>query len=128
MSSSKPFYVKFEIPEELARAAYEAMRMAAEGGKVKIGTNETTKAVERGVAKLVIIAEDVEPPEIVAHLPLLCDERKVPFLYVPSKKEIGSTAGLDVGAASSCILDPGEGGNLLEEIVSRIKKIRTKKK
>lgn len=121
---TKPFYVKFEVPEELVRAAYEAVRMAKESGKIKVGTNEATKSIERGLAKIVLIAEDVEPPEIVAHLPLLCDERKVPFLFVPSKKEIGSAAGIDVPAASACIIDPGEGADLLEEIVSKVKKIR----
>ena len=80
---SKPFYVKFNIPKELVEAAYEAFQIARETGKIKRGTNETTKAIERGVTKLVYIAEDVEPPEIVAHLPILCEERKIPFIYVP---------------------------------------------
>ncbi|HEW89707.1 MAG TPA: 50S ribosomal protein L7ae, partial [Candidatus Bathyarchaeota archaeon] len=75
---SKPFYVKFEVPPELAEAALEALRRARESvgkGAIKKGVNETTKAVERGQAKLVLIAEDVDPPEIVAHLPILCDEK-----------------------------------------------------
>ena len=67
---SKPFYVKFEVPKEVADAAYEALQIAAKTGKVRKGTNETTKAVERAQAKLVVIAEDVDPPEIVAHLPI----------------------------------------------------------
>ncbi|HID90431.1 TPA: 50S ribosomal protein L7ae [Candidatus Bathyarchaeota archaeon] len=124
--ASKPFYVKFEVPEELVRAAHEAMRIGREGGKIRVGTNETTKSVERGLAKLVLIAEDVEPPEIVAHLPLLCDERKIPYLYVPSKKELGSSAGLNVPAASACIVNPGEGAGLVEEIIAKIQKIRGK--
>ncbi|MEM1834113.1 MAG: ribosomal L7Ae/L30e/S12e/Gadd45 family protein, partial [Thermosphaera sp.] len=79
----KPFYVKFEVPAELAEKVYEAVKKVKEtGGKIKKGTNETTKAVERGQAKLVVIAEDVDPPEIVAHLPLLCDEKKIPYVYV----------------------------------------------
>ncbi|MEM4601461.1 MAG: ribosomal L7Ae/L30e/S12e/Gadd45 family protein, partial [Desulfurococcaceae archaeon] len=72
---SKPFFVKFDVPQELAEKTYEAIRKVREtGGKIKKGTNETTKAVERGVARLIIIATDVDPPEIVAHLPILCDE------------------------------------------------------
>src|SRR5579875_465286 len=64
--SGKPSYVKFETPKELVEAVYEAVRQARQTGKVKKGTNETTKAIERGVAKLVVVAEDVEPPEVVA--------------------------------------------------------------
>ena len=72
---SKPYYVKYETPKDLVNAIYEAVRLAKQSGIVRKGTNETTKAIERGISKLVIIAEDVEPPEVVAHLPILCDER-----------------------------------------------------
>lgn len=125
MTSGKPYYVKFETPKELVEAVFEALRQARSTGKVKKGTNETTKAVERGIAKLVIIAEDVDPPEVVAHLPLLCDERKVPYLYVPSKKELGEALGIDVAAASACIVEPGDAQSLLEQIISGLSKVRT---
>lgn len=122
---SKPFYVRFEVPPELAEKAYEALRKAREtGGKIKKGTNETTKAVERGLAKLVLIAEDVDPPEIVAHLPLLCDEKKVPYVYVPSKKRLGEAAGIEVAAASAAIIEPGEAKDLVDEIVKQASELR----
>lgn len=120
----KPFYVKFEVPSEVANAVYEAVQLAARTGKVRRGTNETTKAVERGIAKLVVIAEDVDPPEVVAHLPLLCDERKVPYVYVPSKAKLGSAAGIEVSAASVCIVEMGEAADLVNEIINRVQKIR----
>ena len=84
---SKPFYVKYEVPKEIVDAAYEALTIASKSGVVRKGTNEATKAVERSQAKLVVIAEDVDPPEVVAHLPLLCDERKIPYVFVPSKEQ-----------------------------------------
>ncbi len=123
---SKPFYVRFEVPEELAEKVYEAVRKARESGKVKKGTNETTKACERGIAKLVIIAEDVDPPEIVAHLPILCDEKKIPYVYVPSKKKLGEAAGIEVQAASAAIIDPGAAASLVNEIVEKVKELRSK--
>ena len=117
---SKPFYVKFEIPPEVANAAYEALQIANQTGQVRKGTNETTKAIERAIAKLVVIAEDVEPPEVVAHLPILCEERKIPYIFVPTKKKLGSAVGIDVPSASACIVKQGEAANLVKEIVSRI--------
>ena len=128
MSSKKPFYVEFDVPEELAKKAYEAVRIARETGRIRKGTNETTKAVERGQAKLVLIAEDVDPPEIVAHLPKLCDEKKIPFIYVPSKKQLGEAAGIEVAAASACIIEPGEARGLVEEIIKKVNEIRGIKK
>ena len=126
MSSSRPFYVRFEVPKELAERAYEALRIARETGKIKKGTNETTKAVERGLAKLVLIAEDVDPPEIVAHLPLLCEEKKIPYVYVPSKKRLGEAAGIEVSAASACIIEPGEAKSLIDEIITKVQELKVK--
>ncbi len=112
----------FELPNEYLEAAYEALKYALEVRGLKRGTNETTKAVERGQAKLVYIALDVDPPEVVAHLPLLCKERKVPYIFVPSKQELGKRAGLEVAAASVAIVDPGEGAKLVDEIIGYLKK------
>ena len=124
---SKPFYVRFEVPPELAEKTYEAVKKAREtGGKIKKGTNETTKAVERGLAKLVVIAMDVDPPEIVAHLPILCDEKKIPYTYVSSKKRLGESAGIEVAAASVAIIDPGGAKDLVEEIIKKVQEIRAK--
>jgi large subunit ribosomal protein L7Ae len=121
---SKPFYVKFEVPKEIADAAYEALQIAAKTGTVRKGTNETTKAVERAQAKLVVIAEDVDPPEVVAHLPLLCEERKIPYVFVPSKEKLGKSVGIDVSAASACIVSEGEAAGLIKEIVARVEKVK----
>lgn len=122
INMSKPYYVKFETPKELVNAIYELLRVATQSGKVRKGTNETTKAVERGQGKLVVIAEDVEPPEVVAHLPIICEERKCPYVYVPSKQELGKSVGIDVGTAAACIIDAGEGQQVLEQIINSIKK------
>ena len=121
---SKPFYVKFEIPPEVANAAYEALQIANQTGQVRKGTNETTKAIERAIAKLVVIAEDVEPPEVVAHLPILCEERKAPCVFVPSKEKLGSAVGIDVPAASACIVKEGDADTLIKEIATRLEALQ----
>jgi large subunit ribosomal protein L7Ae len=121
---SKPFYVKFETPKEVADAAYEALEIATKTGAVRRGTNETTKAIERRQAKLVLIAEDVVPPEVVAHLPILCEERKTYYIFVPSKEKIGTSTGIDVPAAAACITKEGESTDLVKEIITRVEKLK----
>ncbi|ALV62047.1 50S ribosomal protein L7 [Thermococcus litoralis DSM 5473] len=120
---AKPSYVKFEVPKELAEKALEAVEIARDTGRIRKGTNETTKAVERGQAKLVIIAEDVDPEEIVAHLPPLCEEKEIPYIYVPSKKELGAAAGIEVPAASVAIIEPGKARELVEEIAMKVREL-----
>lgn len=120
----KPIYVRFEVPKELVDKVYEAVELARETGKLKRGTNETTKAVERKRAMLVVIAGDVDPPEIVAHLPALCDEKGIPYIYVPSKRELGAAAGIDVASAAVTIAEAGEAAGIVKEIVERIKELK----
>ncbi|MDW0121097.1 MAG: 50S ribosomal protein L7Ae [Nitrososphaeraceae archaeon] len=117
---SKPYYVKFETSKDLVNAVYEAVRVSKQSGKVRKGTNETTKAIERGVSKLVVIAEDVEPPEVVAHLPILCEDRNAPCIFVPSKQQLGASLGIDVGSAAATIVDAGEAQHIVEQVVSSI--------
>ncbi len=121
---SKPFYVKYEEPKEIVDAAYEALSIASKSGNVRKGTNEATKAVERAQAKLVVIAEDVDPPEVIAHLPILCDERKIPYVFVPSKDKLGSAVGIDVPCASACIIKEGDAAGLIKEIITRLEQVR----
>jgi large subunit ribosomal protein L7Ae len=133
--------MKFEPTEELIKKTLKLVEMVAttqsareealkKEGKIlqekmiRRGVNEVTKAVDRGKAKLVVIAKDVEPEEIVMHLPPLCEEKGVPYTYVPSKVELGKAAGLQVQSASVAIIDAGEHSNLLEEIVKEIQKIK----
>jgi large subunit ribosomal protein L7Ae len=121
---SKPFYVKYEVPKEIVDAAYEALSIASKTGTVRKGTNEATKAVERSIAKLVVIAEDVDPPEVIAHLPLLCDERKIPYVFVPNKDQLGKAVGIDVPCASACIIKEGEASGLIREIITRLDQVK----
>jgi large subunit ribosomal protein L7Ae len=120
---SKPFYVRFEVPKEVADAAYEALKIATESGKIRKGTNEATKSIERGNAKLVLIAENVHPPEIVAHLPLLCDERKASYVYVPEKQKIGEALGINVSSSAASIEDAGDAEKLVSEIVKKVQEL-----
>ena len=123
---SKPYYVKYETPRDLVNAIYEAVPLAKQSGTVRKGTNETTKAIERGISKLVVIAEDVEPPEVVAHLPILCDERTSKYVFVPSKKDLGNALGIEVGSAAATIIDAGESQQILDQITSTVDNIKNK--
>ncbi|MEM3143469.1 MAG: 50S ribosomal protein L7Ae [Candidatus Nitrosotenuis sp.] len=120
----KAYYVKFETPADLVNPILEAVRVAAQSGKVRRGTNEATKAVERGISKLIVIAEDVEPPEVVAHLPIICEEQNAAYAFVPSKQDLGKALGIDVTSAAAAILDAGDANHIVEEVVSSIKKLK----
>lgn len=87
---------------------YKIVEKARKTGKVDKGSNEVTKAIERGVAKLVLYAADVNPKEIVAHLPIICKEKNIPCHEVDSKQKLGLAIGLPVSAAAVAVIDAGE--------------------
>jgi ribosomal protein eL8 len=115
---------KFEVPKEVSDKVLQTLELAKNTGKIRKGTNETTKSVERGEAKLVVVAGDVQPPEIVMHLPILCDEKKIPIVYVPSKEELGRATGINVGTAAASIVEPGEGKRNLAEINKKLEELK----
>lgn len=88
--------------------AYSVIEKARKTGKVEKGTNEVTKAIERGTAKLVAYAADVEPKEVVQHLPVLCKEKKVKCQEVDSKQKLGIAAGIGVACSSVVVVEAGD--------------------
>ena len=124
MHVAKAYYVKFQVPEDLVSPIYEALRVAHQSGKVKKGTNEVTKAIERGISKLVLIAEDVEPPEVVAHLPILCEEHGAAYAFVPSRQELGKALGIDVTSAAAAILDAGDAQHIVDQIIASLSQLK----
>jgi len=117
-------YVKFEVPDELQNKALEALEIARDTGKIKKGSNEATKAVERGIAQLVLVGADVEPEEIVMHLPPLCDEKQAAYVIINKQSDIGAASGLDVGSAAAAIVKPGKAKDLIDEVVKQITDLR----
>ena len=89
-------------------SVYEIIEKAKKTGKIEKGTNEVTKAIERGTAKLVAYATDVEPKEIVQHIPLLCKEKGIICAEADKKEKLGISVGLNVSTASVAIIDAGD--------------------
>ncbi len=115
-----PGLIKFDIPEKLMQDQLALVEKVKKSGKVKVGVNEVTKAIERGVAKLVLVAQDTTPQEIVMHLPLLCKEKNIPCSVVKTKKELGNKAGIAVSTAALAIVDEGEAKKELQEIAKKL--------
>ena len=111
-----------ELGKDIIEKVYDAIEQAKASGKIRKGTNETTKAIEKGEAKLVAVAKDVEPKEIVMHIPLLSKEKGIICIEVPSKEELGAAAGLNVGTSSVAITVEGEAKTIIKQINSDVPK------
>ncbi len=119
-------HMTFETPEDLANKIYEMIDMN-KNGRVKKGSNEVTKAAERGTAQFIILAEDVNPPELLAHIPLICEEKDIPYGYVPSQEFLAKGVGMAKGAnaASVAIMEVTKGAQeKFHEVVEEINAIK----
>ena len=100
-------------------SVYEIIEKARKTGKIEKGTNEVTKAIERGTAKLVAFGADVEPKEITQHLPILCKEKNIPCIEADKKEKLGISAGINVGCASIAVIELGEAEKDFESFIKQ---------
>jgi ribosomal protein L7Ae-like RNA K-turn-binding protein len=68
---------------ELTIALLDLVQQATNYKQTKKGANEATKTLNRGISELIIMSADAEPIEILLHLPLLCEDKNVPYVFVP---------------------------------------------
>ena len=83
--------------------------------QLKKGANEATKTLNRGISEFVVLAADTEPLEILLHLPLLAEDKNVPYVFVPSKQALGRACGVS-RPVISCSVTTNEGSQLKTQI------------
>lgn len=110
-----------EPSQDLINDALTLLERIRDTGRIRKGTNEVTKCIERGNAEIVFIGQDVSPPEIIRHLPLLAKEKNIAYLEVPSSEVLGQSAGIDVPAASVAVEEAGSAESELKSIIERVK-------
>jgi hypothetical protein len=71
--------------EALTQNILDLVQQATHYRQLKKGANEATKTLNRGTSELIVLAADTSPLAILLHLPLLCEDKNVPYIYVPSK-------------------------------------------
>lgn len=91
----------------------------------KKGANEATKTLNRGISEFVVMAADAEPIEIVLHLPLLCEDKNVPYVFVPSKVALGRACGVSrpVVAASVTTNDSSQIKEQIYQLKDKIERL-----
>lgn len=87
---------------------YNIVEKVSKTGKLDKGVNEVTKAVERGVAKMVFVAKDVDPKELTQHLPIICKEKGITYVEVDSKDKLGIAAGINRPTTAVAVIEAGD--------------------
>ncbi|PVU97665.1 hypothetical protein BB560_005725 [Smittium megazygosporum] len=109
----------------LTNQILDLVKQASNYKQLKKGANEATKTLNRGISEFIVMAADTEPLEILLHLPLLCEDKNVPYVFVPSKAVLGRSCGVSrtVIAASVTTNDASDLKPQIDAIRLQIEKL-----
>jgi len=86
------------------------------------GLKEVQGKIRKGERGIVIFAGDVSPVEIMCHLPAVCEEKEMPYIYTPSRMDIGAAMGVKRGTMTVMIRENNEYKELYDKVFEDLKK------
>jgi len=101
----------------LTQKILELVQQASNYKQLRKGANEATKTLNRGISEFIVMSADAEPLEILLHLPLLCEDKNVPYVFVRSKQALGRACGVS-RAVIACSVTVNEGSQLKPQITA----------
>ncbi|RKP22623.1 ribonucleo protein-associated protein [Syncephalis pseudoplumigaleata] len=101
----------------LSNNIMDLIQQATHFKQLKKGANEATKTLNRGISEFIVMAADTTPLEILLHLPLLCEDKNVPYVFVPSKAALGRACGV-ARPVVACSVTTNEASDLRQMIQS----------
>jgi len=108
------------------KKAHKLVKKAAAAKHIRRGVKEVVKGLRKGETGFAILAGDIYPIDVVSHLPVLLEENNVPYVYVPSKFDLGAAA--STKRPTSCVLvrtpEKGkdfDGQDLLDALIKEAK-------
>jgi U4/U6 small nuclear ribonucleoprotein SNU13 len=110
---------------QLSNKIIDLVQQASHYKQLKKGANEATKTLNRGISEFIVMAADTEPLEILLHIPLLCEDKNVPYVFVNSKAALGRACGVSrpVVACSVTTNDQSELKSQIQTIKLEIEKL-----
>ena len=103
-------------PSDLTKSIFSLCEKSVMLKKLKRGANEATKALNRDIAEFVVLAADATPLEIILHLPLLCEDKSVPYIFVNSMAELGQACGTSRNVVACAVISQKNDNSLEAEI------------
>ncbi|CAH1731793.1 unnamed protein product [Aphis gossypii] len=101
--------------QQMTKTILNLVQQAMNYKQLRKGANEATKTLNRGISEFIVCAADAEPLEIVLHLPLLCEDKNVPYVFIRSKLALGRACGVS-RPVIACSITTDEGSQLQPQI------------
>ncbi|CAF0758351.1 unnamed protein product [Didymodactylos carnosus] len=108
--------------KKVAKKLFKCIKQASKHKNyLRLGLRETQKYIRRGEKGLVVFAGNVTPIDIYSHMPVVCEEANIPYVYVPSKEDLGSAVSANRTACLLLIRTHEDYKDLFDECVEKIK-------
>ncbi|XP_063692438.1 H/ACA ribonucleoprotein complex subunit 2-like protein [Bolinopsis microptera] len=108
---------------KLSKKLYKCCKIASKAKSIRRGTKEVGKSLRKGEKGFVIIAGDISPIDVISHFPVLCEESKVPYVYVPARADLGAAIGSNTPCSVLLIQKGEEYKDKYKECVKGIKEL-----
>ncbi|XP_030477446.1 H/ACA ribonucleoprotein complex subunit 2-like protein [Syzygium oleosum] len=107
--------------KKLGKRALKLVRRAAEDKCLKRGVKEVVKSIRRGHKGLCVIAGNISPIDVITHVPILCEESDIPYVYVPSKEDLANAGATKRPTCCVLVLTKPTKGELSAEKQDKLK-------
>ncbi|KAK6131820.1 hypothetical protein DH2020_034438 [Rehmannia glutinosa] len=107
--------------EKLCKRTLKLVRRAAEQKCLKRGVKEVVKSIRRGNGGLCVIAGNISPIDVITHVPILCEEANIPYVYVPSKEDLANAGATKRPTCCVLVLAKPTKGELGQEEQDKLK-------
>ena len=90
--TQRPFAIPIAVPMAKAKDSAKIFKLIGKAStekQIRRGVKEVVKALRKKEKGLCILAADISPLDVISHIPVLCENSDVPYIFVPSKEALG---------------------------------------
>ncbi|XP_042206444.1 H/ACA ribonucleoprotein complex subunit 2-like protein [Homarus americanus] len=103
---------------------YKLIRKASQHKTyLRNGLKDVQTRIRKGETGIVIFAGDVSPIEVMCHLPAVCEEKQLPYIYTPSRQDLGAAMGVKRGSLTVLIRENDKYQDLYDKVKEDINKV-----
>ncbi|XP_031091739.1 H/ACA ribonucleoprotein complex subunit 2-like protein [Ipomoea triloba] len=107
--------------KKLSKRTFKLVRRAAELKCLKRGVKEVVKSIRRGHKGFCVIAGNISPIDVITHVPILCEESDIPYVYVASKEDLANAGATKRPTCCVLVLTKPAKGELSPEDQEKLK-------
>ncbi|VDM65153.1 unnamed protein product [Strongylus vulgaris] len=79
---------------KLAKKLYKLVKKSAkQPHHLRQGLKDVQKALRKNEKGIAVLAGNVSPIDVYSHIPALCEELEIPYVFTPSREQLGLAAG-----------------------------------